>query len=150
MIACKVAPTKVRRIIIIIGCKRYDMYHQHITWYTMYQSQYFYWKTQHAKFSFNMHSLVKIYKHLNNGNPEPFRTLYCIFVCYPDGDIFSSKHMGRFCHILESFFNLIHSKVSKWGIACCRHDISDRVLTDEYQYKDILCTRTQPSPFCLP
>ena len=37
-----------------------------------------------------------------------------VCITYPDGDIFFSKHMGRFCHIPEGFFlKFIRSRVSK-------------------------------------
>ena len=58
--------------------------------------------------------------------------LYQIFVYYPVGDMFSSKHMARFSHILESFFDFFHSKVLKLGITCCRRDISYRISIAEY------------------
>ena len=62
-------------------------------------------------FSCDIHSQWKIYKHLNmlkSEKSESFRSHYCIFVYYPDRDMFSSKRMGRFCHILEGFYNFLN------------------------------------------
>ena len=50
-------------------------------------------QTQYVTFSYNIHSQWKIHKLLKNEKPEPLKTLYSIFVYYPDGDMVSSKHM---------------------------------------------------------
>ena len=64
------------------------------------------------------------------------------------GSICSCSHGKPCCyHLLAvslagAFFKFCHSKVSKSGIPCCRHDMSCRISISKSRYNDISCTGT--------
>ena len=107
----------------------------------MYQSRYLHWTNTTYYIFLPDGQQWKIYKQLKSGKPEPYRMLHCICGYYPNGGIFSNKHMGVLCYILEDFFNFDHCKVWKWGLACCRHDTSYRISIAAYRYNENIVHR---------